>query len=59
VIVNPTDERGRPLDGVVPPEYRDIKTTPIEVDTANQPFVIKVKKPAGGVKPVPEAGGRR
>ncbi len=59
VIVTPQDEKNRPLDGVVAPEYRDIKSTPIVVDTANQPFVIKVKKPAGGVKPVAEAGGRR
>jgi len=59
VIVNPTDERGTAIDGVVAPEYRDANKTPLEVDTANQPFVIKVKKPAGGVKPVTGSGGRR
>ncbi|HKD37996.1 MAG TPA: hypothetical protein VKB78_14385 [Pirellulales bacterium] len=60
VMVNPTDERGTALDGVVPPEYRDAKQTPIEVDT-NKPetFQIKVKKPAGGVKPVAGSGGHR
>jgi hypothetical protein len=30
---------------VVPPEYADPDTTPLEVDTANQPFVLKVRKP--------------
>jgi hypothetical protein len=60
VIVNPRDEMGRPLQGVVPPEYSDVNKTPIVVDTTKpETFQIKVKKPAGGVKPVAGAGGRR
>jgi hypothetical protein len=30
---------------VVPPEYTETATTPLEVDTANSPFDIKVPKP--------------
>jgi hypothetical protein len=30
---------------VVPPEYYDPATTPLEVDTASLPFVLKVRKP--------------
>jgi hypothetical protein len=30
---------------VVPPEYGDYKQTPLEVDTSQQPFQIKVRKP--------------
>jgi hypothetical protein len=33
------------LHGIVPAEYESKETTPIEVDTANSPFDIKVKKP--------------
>jgi len=37
---------GFPLPpSVVPPEYCDSKKTPLEVDTAQQPFVLKVRKP--------------
>jgi hypothetical protein len=32
---------------VVPPEYGDRAKTPLEVDTANQPFLLKVQKPKG------------
>lgn len=31
---------------VVPDEYRDPATTPVEVDTAESPFEIRVKKPS-------------
>jgi hypothetical protein len=59
VIVLPSDARGQLIDGLVPPEYGDPKKTPLEIDTAVQPLVIKVKKPAGGVKPMPaERSGR-
>jgi hypothetical protein len=30
---------------LVPPEYCDFTKTPLEVDTAQQPFVLKVRKP--------------
>ena len=30
---------------LVPPEYCDPAKTPLEVDTAHQPFVLKVRKP--------------
>lgn len=32
---------------IVPPEYADYNRTPLLVDTANQPFELKVRKPAG------------
>jgi hypothetical protein len=59
VLINPIDASERQLEGVVPPEYRDAAKTPVEVDTAVQPMVIKVKKPAGGVKPQPSGGPGR
>jgi hypothetical protein len=31
---------------IVPPEYCDVKKTPLEVDTSQSPFQLKVKKPA-------------
>jgi hypothetical protein len=38
---------GVPLPpSIVPPEYCDPTTTPLEVDTANQPFLLKVRKPS-------------
>ena len=41
-----TDESHKPLPArVVPPEYSDPATTPLEVDTDQQPFVLKVRKP--------------
>ena len=30
---------------LIPPEYADYKNTPLEVDTAQQPFELKVRKP--------------
>jgi hypothetical protein len=37
---------GQPLSpDVVPPEYCDLQKTPLEVDTARQPFILKVRKP--------------
>lgn len=47
VHVIPLDENDSPMTKLVHPDYMDSKTTPIEVDTAVQPFEIKVKKPAG------------
>jgi hypothetical protein len=47
VQLDPKDENDNPLPKLVPPEVLDPKTTPLEIDTAVQPFVIKVKKPAG------------
>jgi len=58
VLIVPIDASERRLDGVVPPEYGEVDKTPIVVNTAEQPFVIKIKKPAGGVKPMPTGGGR-
>ena len=34
---------------LVPAEYGDFKTTPLEVDTDNLPFVIKVAKPSASL----------
>jgi hypothetical protein len=59
VIIVPVDAKELPMEGVVPPEYRDAAKTPAEVDTAEQPLKIKVKKPAGGVKPQPSSGPGR
>ncbi len=36
---------GLPPASVVPPEYVDPARTPLEVDTANQPFELMVRKP--------------
>lgn len=30
---------------LVPPEYGDFSKTPLEVDTANQPFHLTIRKP--------------
>ncbi len=39
---------------IVPPEYCDAKKTPLEVDTGDAPFHLKVKKPdAAGTTPSP------
>ena len=41
-----TGSDNRPLPpSVVPPEYADPARTPLEVNTANQPFALKVRKP--------------
>ena len=45
VLIFITDGRNQRIDGLVPAEYRDPAKTPIEVDTANLPMEIKVKKP--------------
>jgi hypothetical protein len=36
---------GVPPASLVPPEYIDPARTPLEVDTASQPFELKVRKP--------------
>jgi hypothetical protein len=36
---------GVPPASLVPPEYIDSAKTPLEVDTANQPFELKVRRP--------------
>lgn len=41
-ILSAKDESGRPL---IPKEYSHVKTTPLIVDTANVPLMIKVPKP--------------
>ncbi len=50
VQIIPYDDKDQMLPGLVPQEYRDAKTTPVEVDTANGELIIKVKKPAPGSK---------
>lgn len=42
VLVSATDASGKLL---IPPEYSDVKTTPLEVDTADSPFHMKIRKP--------------
>jgi hypothetical protein len=51
VVIHAFDGKGAALGGVIPPEYEDSAKTPVEVDANIQPIEIKVKKPAGGVKP--------
>ena len=36
---------GLPPESMLPPEYRDRTTTPLEVDTDQQPFELKIHKP--------------
>ncbi len=50
VQIIPFDDKDQPIPGLVPQEYRDAKTTPVEVDTASGELIIKVKKPAAGSK---------
>jgi hypothetical protein len=50
VQIIPYDNNDQPLPGLVPQEYRDAKTTPVEVDTASGELIIKIKKPAAGSK---------
>ena len=50
VQIIPFDDHDQPLPGLVPQEYRDAKTTPVEIDTASGELIIKVKKPAAGSK---------
>jgi len=41
-----TDLNGAPLpENLVPPEYADPETTPLQIDTADTPFHLKVRKP--------------
>jgi hypothetical protein len=41
-----TGDDNKPLPAnIVPAEYADVKRTPLEVDTGQQPFVLKVRKP--------------
>ncbi len=58
VLAIATDDKHQIIEGVIPPEYKEVNKTPLEIDTANQPLVIKIKKPAGGVHPV-TPGARR
>jgi hypothetical protein len=46
VQIIPFDDKDQMLPGIIPDEYRDAKTTPVEVDTASGELIIKVKKPA-------------
>jgi hypothetical protein len=34
-----------PIEPLVPPEYADPATTPLEINTADTPFHLKVRKP--------------
>ena len=42
VLLSAADVSGKPL---FPPEYADINTTPAEIDTADSPLEIKIRKP--------------
>ena len=42
VILSATDAAGEVL---IPPEYGDVSTTPLEIDTADSPLELKVRKP--------------
>jgi hypothetical protein len=43
VTVQTFDKNHEPTD-ILPPEYTNVNTTPLTVDTANTPFTITVKK---------------
>jgi hypothetical protein len=43
VLVHSLDANRRPT-GAVPARYQNVETTPLEVDTADSPFVLKVEK---------------
>lgn len=47
VQLDPRDANDQPLPKLVPEDTLNPKTSPLSVDTAVQPFEIKVKKPAG------------
>ena len=52
-----TDSWRQPLDAsLVPPEYGDPAKTPLEVDTADLPFELEVRKPSSGGSVVPAKG---
>jgi len=42
VILSAVDAEGKPL---IPREYSDPNTTPLELDTADSPLVLKIRKP--------------
>ncbi len=46
VLIIPTTTDGK-ITNLIPNEYRNVDTTPIEVDTDQQPMEIRVKKPQG------------
>jgi hypothetical protein len=46
VLIIPMTNDGKQTS-LVPPEYQGVATTPVEIDTAAQPFDIKIKKPKG------------
>jgi hypothetical protein len=46
VLIIPTTSDGK-ITALVPDEYRNPSTTPIEINTDHQPLEIKVKKPKG------------
>ena len=46
VLVIPTTADGK-ITKLIPDEYRNPGTTPVEVDTDHQPMEIRVKKPSG------------
>ncbi len=53
VLISGDNRRPLPED-VVPPEYTDFKTTPLQVDTKAGPFLLKVRRPPPA--PKQEAG---
>ena len=46
VLIIPTTSEGK-VTKLVPDEYLNSATTPVEIDTDNQPLEIRVKKPKG------------
>jgi hypothetical protein len=46
VLIIPTTTDGK-VTRLIPEEYRNPATTPVEIDTEKQPLEIKVKKPNG------------
>jgi hypothetical protein len=53
VLISGDNRRPLPED-VIPPEYTDFKTTPLQVDTEAGPFLLKVRRPPPA--PKQEAG---
>ncbi len=51
VQVIPFDDHDQPIAGLVPQEYRDAKTTPLEIDTADVPLAIRIKRPSVAAAP--------
>ena len=52
VLISGDNRRPLPED-VVPPEYTDFKTTPLQVDTEAGPFLLKVRRPPPAPKQEP------